>query len=258
MPDSARFAMHRPEILSALLRGEEKIRRIMAKDARTLPANRLLVVADTEHNYVYRIRQGWAGRIRTLPDGRGQFILIFLPGDLFGVKSMFVNKHPDAIETLSDMVLEQIDYRELRNAYEADADIAMRCTWQVVEEERRLHNWVVGLGRGSPEERLALLLSDFRGRLILSKTIAPDALEFEVPMTQTQLGDHLGISTVHMNRVLRVIREQGIATMRSGRIVIHDLEALARLADPLQDWYERTTPAFGGDPDNADYETEVS
>jgi CRP/FNR family transcriptional regulator len=243
-----RYALHRPELLPALQRGEQKILAMTSGDRRTLPAGRMLVDADGEHPFVYRLISGWTGRVRTLPDGRSQYILTFLPGDLFAVKSMFVNRHPDSIETLSDTVVEQIDHRTLREAFETDHDVAMRITWQVVEEERRLHSWVVGLGRGSAEERLALLITELHGRLVVAGTIPSDAMEFDLPMTQSQLGDHLGLSSVHINRVLKSIRDSGIATLRGGRMVIHDLEALGRLADPLRDFYERTNPSFGGDP----------
>jgi len=195
--------------------------------------------------------QGWTGRVRTLPDGRNQYILIFLPTDLFAVKSMFVNRHPDSIVTLSDAVVEQIDHRKLREVSESDPDVAMRLTWQIVEEERRLHSGVVSLGRGSAEERLAMLVTELHGRLVVSGTIARDAREFYLPMTQSQLGDYLGLSAVHINRVLKAIRDNGVATFRNQRMVIHDLDALGRLADPLRDFYERTNPAFGGDASNS-------
>src|SRR3984893_2888170 len=124
-------------------------------------------------------------------DGRNQFILIFLPGDLFAVKSMFVKRHPDSVQAISGIVAERAHYKTFYEAYVKDSDIATRCIWQVMEEERRLHSWVTGLGQGSAEERLALLLVDFRGRLVLSGTIPKDSLTYPMPLTQSQLADHL-------------------------------------------------------------------
>lgn len=251
MPNAERFALHRPELLPALQRGDRKIISLMSSDRRSIPAGRTLVEGDAEHPFVYRLVQGWTGRVRTLPDGRNQYILIFLPGDLFAVKSMFVNRHPDSIVTLSDAVVEQIDHRKLRDICDSDPDVSMRCAWQIVEEERRLHSWIVSLGRGSAEERLAMLIAELHGRLVVSGTIARDAREFYLPMTQSQLGDYLGLSAVHINRVLKAIRDNGIATFRNQRMVIHDLDALGRVADPLRDFYERTNPAYGGDASNS-------
>lgn len=249
MADSSNFALHRPELSQALVRGEEKIRRLMERDVLELADDTLLIEADKPHDYVYRMRHGWAGRVRTLTDGRAQYIIIFLPGDLFAVKSMFVTRHPDAVQLLSRSFVERIPYRELHEAYQSDPDIALRCTWQIVEEERRLHTWVVSLGQGSAEERLAMLFSEMRGRLILSGSIARDAQSFQLPLTQQQLADHLGITAVHVNRVLKVFRDAGVIELKSRMLTILDPEALGDIARPLQDIHDRNTPPFSGQRD---------
>lgn len=239
MSDSARFAMHRPEFLGALVRGEQRIAAIMKGSDFTVRAGATLIEANTEHDFVYRLLEGWMCRTRLLADGRNQYILIFLPGDLFAVKSMFMSRHPDAISAVSDAVVERVDYRRLHEVYTEDSEVATRCIWQVMEEERRLHSWIVGLGQGSAEERLALLLVDFRNRLILSRSIEEAAEQFDMPLTQSQLADHLGITAVHVNRILKVFREGGIATVRDGQVRITDLEALQRRAAPLLDLHDR-------------------
>jgi CRP-like cAMP-binding protein len=246
MPDCAKFALHRAEFLKPLMRGDDKIASIMRGGSFTLRPGATLIEAGRQHSFVYRLISGWAGRARLLPDGRNQFILIFLPGDLFAVKSMFVTRHMDSVQAISNIVAERVHYKTLYEAYVADSDIATRCIWQVMEEERRLHSWVVGLGRGSAEERLALLLIDFRGRLISSRVIDSSSLVYEMPLTQSQLADHLGITAVHVNRVLKEFRDNNILTIRDGQVTINDLDRLTRRAAPLLDSYERTDVAYAG------------
>ena len=238
MADSARYASHRPEILENLERGETKIRDLAAQNVRSLKAGSILIQAGSDHQQVYRLRSGWAGRVRPIEDGRNAFILIFLPGDIFAVKSMFVDRHPDEVRALSDIEVEQIDQRVLRERF-SDPDIALRCAWQIEEEERRLHSWVVSLARGSADERLALMLVDFRGRMARDKSEARNLSEFPVPMTQEEIGDFAGISPVHVNRVLKSFREQGILTLRGGKCRVHNPDALARIAHPLLDPHDR-------------------
>jgi len=247
MTDSARFALHRPELHEPLVRGEAKIKALLAGRQFPVRANEVLIEANTEHRWVYRLVSGWAGRSRILPDARDQAILVFLPGDLFAVKSMYVLRHSDDVLILADSVVERIDYAELLAACNADADVSTRCTWQILEEERRLHSWVTSLGVGSAEERLAFLLTDFHGRLAVSGVIPRDALSFSMPLTQVQLGQHVGITAVHVNRVLRSFREQGIVTIRDGEVRIDDLQRLAKIAFPLLDAYERRTPEYVGE-----------
>lgn len=245
MVNAARFRFHRPELLGSLLRGDEKLSQLMRGSVQSLPAGRVLVPPDSNHEYVYRLRSGWAYRNRAIADGREQFILIFLPGDLFAVKSLFMTRQPDRVQTLSDAVVERIHYAQLQDAYARDVDIAHRCLWQVIEEQRRLNSWVFGLGQGSAEERLALLLIELRGRLTLSGTLREGALTFEFPLTQVQVSEQLGITAVHANRVVRSFRERGIVVFRNGEVTIQNFAELRRLADPLMDEYERTTAQYG-------------
>jgi CRP/FNR family transcriptional regulator, anaerobic regulatory protein len=243
---TTRFALHRPEFFDSLARGEEKIITLMRGSELQRNAGRPLIDGGTDHPYVYRLLRGWAGRVRTLPDGRAQFILIFLPSDLFGIKSLFVSRHVDSIRAISDIVVERVHYETLYELYRKDSDVSVRCTWQVIEEERRLHSWVVGLGQGSADERLAWLLLDFKGRLQSCGLLARGALSYDMPLTQTQLADHMGITSVHMNRVLREFRDNGIVTVRNGQVQISDLESLVQRAAPLLDIYERNNEAYVG------------
>ena len=251
MSDSAGYALHRPEFLDALVRGEEKIAALTKGNDYRIRSGETLIEAGHEHQYVYRLLQGWTGRSRLLPDGRRQFILVFLPGDLFAVKSMFMNRHVDGVLALSDAHLERIHYRDLHDAYVKDGDIASRCIWQVMEEERRLHSWVTGLGQGSADERLALLLIDFRGRLISSKMIGADATSYEMPLTQSQLAEHIGTTAVHVNRVLKSFRETGVVTVRDGQVTIGNLPELARRASALLDYYERSNSDYIGNTERS-------
>ena len=65
-------------------------------------------------------------------------------------------------------------------------------------------------------------------------------------MTQQEIADHLGLTLVHVNRVLRRLREAGVVTVNRGAVTIDELTRLSEIAAPLQDIYERSMPEFGG------------
>ena len=69
---------------------------------------------------------------------------------------------------------------------------------------------------------------------------------FYMPMTQQEIADHLGLTIVHVNRVLRRLRESGIVTVQHRLAKVDEMARLSQLAAPLQDIYERATPEFGG------------
>src|SRR5689334_2645025 len=122
MNDVVRFAHHRPHLEEALARGEAKLRDLMRGSQQSVPAGKILIRAGTDHEYVYRLVSGWACRTRGIADGRDQIILVFLPGELFAIKSMFVSCHFDDVKMLSDAVLERIHYSQLQQAFNVDQD----------------------------------------------------------------------------------------------------------------------------------------
>jgi CRP-like cAMP-binding protein len=247
MATSSKYPLHRPELLATLEQGDALLRRAMDANRCTLRKGEQVVREWEKSEMVYMLEMGWAARTRCMDDGRRQIISIFLPGDLFAVKSMLITEQPDAIECLTPVEARSIHHGRLRELVETHASIAMRVIFQLGEDERRLHNWVIGLGRGDAEERLALMLLDLHGRLT-NLGLATNG-EYHLPMKQREIGDHLGLTVIHVNRVLRRLREAGQVTIARGRVKIENLAGLHRTAKPLLDVFGRTRPEFGGSPE---------
>lgn len=241
MATPRRYALLRPDLMPSLQRGEAAVADLMAGRSRTLRPGEALMAMGEAHESVYRVRAGWFAQVRALPDGRNQIIEVFLPGDLVGVKTMFLAQQFETVQALTVAAVEYAHCRQVRELSTSDPDVALRLMWQILEDERRLHAWIVSLGQGDADERMAQMLLDFHGRLAHADLIPEDASEFPLPMTQQHLSDLLGISEVHVNRVLRRLREQGVVTMRSGKVRLLDRPALERLACPVQDAFERGT-----------------
>jgi CRP-like cAMP-binding protein len=191
--------LRRPEIAELLDRGNAALEEAMANQpAKLIRAGDHIIWEGEPHNFVYRVSSGWLARTRVLPDGRKQIILIFLPGDICGLKCMYLRQQPDAIESLSDGRLTWIDHRALRQLLRDNSDVALRILWAAIDHERHLHNWVVGLGQGTAPERMAQMLLDFWRRL-KRLSLSTDNT-FRVPLSQQQMADYLGLNVVHVNR----------------------------------------------------------
>jgi CRP-like cAMP-binding protein len=87
---------------------------------------------------------------------------------------------------------------------------------------------LVNLGLRSAEERMAHFLLELAARLKLVGL--GDMTGYDCPLTQYHLADALGLSAVHVNRVLRHMREEGFVTFQKGRVVFDDFVRLKGLA----------------------------
>jgi CRP/FNR family transcriptional regulator, anaerobic regulatory protein len=237
MASSADQSQLRPELLDTFRRGDAWIARAVVGNDKVFPPGQPLVTAGGASDMIFRIRTGWLVRSRTLPDGRRQIISLYLPGDLVGVKSLLFTRQPDAIECLTGATVGVIHHADLHRLCEQHCEVAFRLMWHIADEEFRLHKWMISLGRGTAEERLALMFLDLRDRLRRLGLTSSES--FRLPMTQQHIGDHLGLTVVHVNRMLRRFREARMMTLKAGMAMIHDADALQRIAGPVQDVFQR-------------------
>jgi CRP-like cAMP-binding protein len=240
---SVDFPLHRPELLGVLANGDKTLRDAMKPPAARRKSEVLLRTGEAG-KAVYRVESGWVARSRQLEDGRRQLIGVLLPGDLVAVEAVLFARQPDTIECLTEAAVQAIDHQSLRALMTTDAAVAIRVMFHLAEEQRRHQNWIAALGRGHADERIATLLLDLHGRL--HRAGLADAECFELRMTQQEIADHLGLTLVHVNRVLRRLRDANLITVNKGSLKIENLAALSRLAAPLQDIFERSRPEFGG------------
>ncbi len=236
MQDTLAYPSYRPELYERLKRGETALFRLLMAEQQLLHAGDALIPAGEPHDFVYRIRTGWAARVRSIPDGRRQVLAIYLPGDLCGVKCTFMTRQADSVECLTSVTVNRAPQQEIRRHADQEPDVALRLMYQLADEERRLDNWIASLGRGDAEERLATFLVEVRARL---RRLGLAHKNFSLPLTQQQIGDHLGLTVVHINRILRRFRESGIVTLTKRNVFVHDLAKLAEIAAPMLDAPER-------------------
>lgn len=166
------------------------------------------------------IVSGWAARVRILADGRRQFLSFLLPGDVIGFSRQARAVAPSTITALTDVGLCALP--------DADVSPALAEAYALTAalEEAYLLAQIVRLGRLNAQERIGDMLLEFCERLAPAGLVDHDS--FDLPLTQEMMGDALGLTSVHINRMLQMARRDGVLTLRSGRVILHDREALAR------------------------------
>ena len=145
---------------------------------------------------------------------------------------MLLECQPAVVKCLTEVRVRAIDQESVLELIAQDHAVGMRIMFEISENERRLHNWGMALGKGRSDERIAAFLLELYRRLHRAGLVKSD--RFWMPMPQTEIANHLGMSTEHLNRVLRELRESGIVTVRDWIVAIDRMAQLLQRAAPLQ------------------------
>ncbi|MDB5408631.1 MAG: Crp family transcriptional regulator [Rhodospirillales bacterium] len=193
---------------------------------RVAPAGAMLIAPERCQGSILFLRSGWAMRSRELSDGRRSIIDLFLPGDLVGVDTIF-----DMPSLAATVALSPVTYQAMAPLQPADVsrnpELAASLAYAGRQERLRVEALAVMLARATAEERISAFLLNLHARLLSRGLVS--ATGFRLPMTQVQIADHLGLTVVHVNRVLRQLRERGFVSLIRGNAAI-DSAGLVRLA----------------------------
>jgi CRP-like cAMP-binding protein len=217
------------ERAEALLEGRRRLARVFLTGTPIVyKPHAALIEANERPACAFRLHSGWAMRERLLPEGRRALLAVYLPGDVVGLDGLFTTRVPDAVTTLTPAASHPLSLAELTRLMEGDPMVALRVAHLLDAERRRAERLAIAVGHADAETRLASFLLYLHDRLRAQGLVA--SRSFRVPMTQQQIGQHLGLTVVHVNRVLRRLREQGIALVRQNTAVVIDHDRLRRLA----------------------------
>jgi CRP-like cAMP-binding protein len=176
----------------------------------------------------YILQTGWAYSYKLLPDGGRQVITFSLPGDIMGLRSVLLRTSDHSFASVSDVTVSAIAVPRMIRVFNELPRLAAALLWAVSRDEAVMVEHLVGIGRRSAIERMAHFFLELGQRLQLVG-MASDT-KFECPLNQYLLADALGLTAIHVNRVLRQLREQGLITLKAHHVVIDDMKGLTKLA----------------------------
>ena len=179
-------------------------------------------------NVVNVLLEGWACRYKILPDGRRQIIALLLPGDMCDPHVYLLPMMDQSLGTLTPVTLAKMSGPTVRSMADGSPALAEALNWEVLVSAEIQREWTVSLGRRTALERLSHLFCEISHRMHATGLLNDSDCEF--PLTQGDLADALGLSNVHVNRVLQELRAGGAVDVRSKRLIIHDRERLEDLA----------------------------
>ncbi|MBV9784019.1 MAG: Crp/Fnr family transcriptional regulator [Acidisphaera sp.] len=191
-------------------------------------AHRDIVAEGEVPRSMFVLKEGMACRYRILPDGRRQIITFLIPGDLCDLHVFLLKAMDHSIAALTPVRLAAVSRDQLMDLAVSRPRVSAALRWSTMQEEAMLRERIVSLGRRDARGRLAYLLCE-----LLWRYQAIDMVEdhtFRLPLTQLELADTLGLTPVHVNRVLQNLRRQGMLILEHRTMVLLDVDSLQEIA----------------------------
>lgn len=173
--------------------------------------------------------EGFTTRYRLLSDGQRQITAIHVPGDFVDLHSFVLKEMDHSVGALSRCRTIVFPHERLTRITEQYPHLT-RVLWLMTLLDGSIHReWLVAMGRRSAQQQMAHLISELYVRLGIVGLVREE--KFTLPITQTELGDALGLSAVHVNRVLQELRTENLFTWQGNTIHILDWPGLQERAE---------------------------
>ena len=204
------------------------LERISANPQHVEPGTDLIREGDKPDG-VYLILDGIACRYKLRASGARQIMAYLVPGDYCDLDVALLKAMDHAIGTLSACQVVRIDLDTIQGLLQRHPGITHALRLATLVDEATLREWLVNVGRRSGEERIAHLMCELLLRLRAVGRTTGDG--YALPITQEDLADTTGLTSVHVNRMLRGLRERGLIELSERQLQILDLPGLEALAE---------------------------
>ena len=206
-----------------------------------------LITERDNPTHVRLILEGIACRYKLLKGGRRAIVAYLLPGDFCDLQVTVLGQMDHSIATITPCVIAEIPGENIAGLMATNPRIARAFWWATLVDEGILREWLVNLGQRRGPVQMAHLFCELLWRLRLVNMAGEDS--YTLPLTQEDLSDTLGMSSVHANRVLQRLREDGLITLQGRVLRVLDLDRLQAFAE-FNSNYLHMTPDTDANPRN--------
>lgn len=216
------------EMRGPLDAGDREALRALCGSVRQIAAHRDIISEGDKPEHVHLVLDGWAARYKILTDGRRQITAFLIPGDFCDAHVAILRQMDHGIMALTDTAVAYIPHAAFDRLPLRSAKLARALWWSTLVDEAVLRAWIVNIGRRDAYSGIAHLLCELHARM--RNVGLATGRSFDLPLTQDVLADALGISAVHVNRILQRLRSDDLITLKGGALNILDADALRRAA----------------------------
>ena len=208
-------------------RDKARLLQVMSRHREASPGVDLISEGDRPEN-VRLILKGWAFRYKMLADGRRQIMSILLPGDFCDLHVAILKRMDHSIGVLSKVTVVEIPRVTIEELTSRHPGIARALWWATLVEEGIMREWLVNMGQRQADRAMCHLFCELAARLRVVGLVQGSSYEF--PLTQEDLGDLLGLSSIHVNRTLQELRGSDLISLQGGVLTINDEAKLAKMS----------------------------
>jgi CRP-like cAMP-binding protein len=214
--------------------------RALPINVRHWEAGRTVVADGSRPTECVLVIEGFCVRAKTTVTGQRQILSIHIPGEIPDLQSLHLHRMDHDLVAIAPSTLGFITHASLRALTRANPNIAEVLWRDTLIDAAIFREWIVNVGQRPAANRLAHTVVELRRRLAVTGRASGDT--FEMPLTQEQISEALGITPVHANRIIRQLRDDGILDINRGRVTVLDEAKLADLAQ-FDDRYLHQDPS---------------
>lgn len=180
-----------------------------------------------QNDTTYFVYSGWGCTYVDLPDGSRQIADFQLRGDIIGLRADGATWE-ESFHAISEMIVLELSTKDINAALGAAPKLAIRFLFALARKSAIRGEHLVNIGRRSASVRLSHLLLELGARLEAVGLAGSEG--YDCPLTQHDLADALGLTAIHVNRMLRELRQSDLLSFRNGKVVFPNPEAVATFA----------------------------
>jgi CRP-like cAMP-binding protein len=175
------------------------------------------------------ILSGLAFRQKLAVTGARQIISVHMAGDFLDLQHLFLNRADHSVQALSRLATAEIDRAALQDLVLQRPAIGKAMWVEALIDASLFREWILNVGRRDARARVAHLLCEVAVRMEMAGLT--NGKDYELPLTQEQLGDAVGLTSVHVNRTLRALAEEGLIRRDKRHIRFDTIEHLRQVGD---------------------------
>ncbi len=227
------------DVFGTLIGKLTRLSRLEADDLNAIRSLPVIIAEAQSHQFLvregestgdcYLILGGYVCRHKLASNGGRQIVSFHMAGDIVDLQHLLFAKADHSIQTITDVKYAKFPAKALRQISQDHPLIAEALWRDTLIDASVFREWVLNVGRRDAKSRIAHMLCEFAVRRQAAGLGSPE--RFDLPMTQEQIGDATGLTSVHVNRMLRALEEDGVIARNNRDIHIVDWDEMRRIAD---------------------------